>query len=77
MNNIFIIASIISIIFFIAKLIEMRFVEKETKPLKIFIKDSLIVYLSIIFGDFIFQQFNILKRDLDNITPVFTDNPSF
>jgi len=32
MDNIFIIAGVISIIFLITKFIEMRFIEKENKP---------------------------------------------
>jgi hypothetical protein len=48
MDNIFFIAAIISIIFFIAKFIEMRFVEKENKPLKILIRDNIVVFFSIV-----------------------------
>jgi hypothetical protein len=44
MNNIFVTAAVISIIFLITKFLEMRFVEKESKPLKLLIRDALIVY---------------------------------
>ena len=37
MDNIFVIAAIISVIFIIAKFLEMRFIEKESKPLKLLI----------------------------------------
>ena len=47
MDNIFIIAAIISIIFVIGKFIEMRFIEKESKPLKLLIRDALLVYISV------------------------------
>jgi hypothetical protein len=80
MDNIFIIAGIISVIFLIAKFIEMRFVEKETKPLKLLIRDSLLVYFSVVFGYFVIGQINpILKGGSSGstITPVFTDNPGF
>jgi len=78
MDNIFVIAAIISVIFFIAKFIEMRFVEKESKPLKLLIRDSLLVYFSVVFGDFIIGQINpILKGGSHVTTPVFTDNPGF
>ena len=53
MENIFIIAAVISFIFLIIKFIEMRFVEKESKPLKLLIRDTLVVYISVIFGNFI------------------------
>jgi hypothetical protein len=43
MNNIFLIAMIISIIYFGIKFIEMKFVENEPKPLKIIVRDSILV----------------------------------
>jgi len=42
MENIFMIATIISIVFFIVKFIEMRFIEKESKPLKYLVRDTLL-----------------------------------
>jgi hypothetical protein len=75
----FIIAGVISIIFFIGKFLEMRHVEKESKPLKYLIRDSLLVYVSVVFGLFIINQLNPVIQDnslLEN--PVaFTDNPPF
>jgi hypothetical protein len=80
MDNIFLIASIISIIFFIGKFIEMRFIERENKPLKLLVRDSLLVYFSVILGDFIINQVSpIINGGNGNsvITPIFTDNPEF
>jgi len=78
MESIFVIAAIISILFFIAKFIEMRFIEKENKPMKFLIRDSLIVYISSVLGYFILQQLNpILHSGNSEITQVFTDNPQF
>lgn len=78
MDNIFIIAGIISIIFIISKFIEMRFIEKENKPLKLLIRDALLVYFSVVCGYFILEQINpIIKNGASNTTPVFTDNPEF
>ena len=78
MDNIFIIAAIISVIFMISKFIEMRFIEKETKPVKFLIRDSLLVYFSVVFGDFILEQINPMIQTGGSITtPVFTDNPEF
>ena len=57
---------------------EMRFIEKETKPLKTLIKDALIVYISVILGYYIIEQFPNNSLEILNVTPsVFTDNPSF
>jgi hypothetical protein len=79
MDNIFLVAGIISIIFFIAKFLEMRYIEKEAKPLKILIRDALVVYVSVISGSFILDQLNPIIKD--NIMPespiAFTDNPPF
>ena len=80
MDNIFIIEGIISVIFFIAKFIEMRFVEKENKPLKLLIRDSLLVYFSVIIANFILEQLNPMIQTAgtaSNVTPIFTDNPGF
>jgi hypothetical protein len=77
MENIFFLAAIMSITFLIAKFIEMRFIEKESKPLKNLIKDALLVYFSVIISNFIINQLNPLVVSVHNITPVFTDNPGF
>lgn len=78
MENIFIVASIISLIFFISKFIEMRFIEKESKPLKIIIRDSILVYFSVVLSNFIIKQITTSSVvGGQNITPVFTDNPGF
>ena len=62
MDNIFIVAGIISFIFFVSKFIEMRFIEKESKPLKFLVRDSLLVYFSVLIGNFILEQFNDLSK---------------
>jgi len=80
MNNIFYISAIISISFFIIKFIEMRFIEKESKPLKFLLRDTLLVYFSVILGNFIIEQINPMLNDGSNSlthTPIFTDNPGF
>jgi hypothetical protein len=80
MENIFIIAGIISVIFFVVKFIEMRFIEKDSKPLKLLIRDSLIVYFSVISGNFIMEQLKpVIQQGGEILTnpSVFTDNPSF
>jgi hypothetical protein len=80
MKGIFIIALVIAITFFIIKFIEMRFIEKESKPLKLLIRDSLLVYFSVIVANFVIDQVNPLMSGGNKhgvITPVFTDNPGF
>jgi len=79
MDNIFVTAAIISVIFIIAKFIEMRFVDKESKPLKLLIRDALLVYISVIMGYFILGQLKPIIQEGGVIsTPqVFTGNPEF
>ena len=79
MNNIFIIAAIISIIFFLAKFLEMRFIEKESKPLKLLIRDTLLVYFSVIISNFVIEQINPIMNGGSHVKapPVFIDNPGF
>lgn len=80
MENIFIIAAVISIIFLLAKFVEMRFLEKENKPLKLLIRDALLVYFSVVFGFFILEQLKpVMNEGVETIkhAPVFTSNPDF
>jgi len=80
MTSIFVTAAIISVTFFLTKFIEMRFIEKESKPLKLLIRDTLLVYFSVIAANFIMEQFNPIINggaSVSKLTPVFTDNPGF
>ena len=79
MGNIFLVAGIISVIFFVAKFLEMQYIEKESKPLKVLIRDALVVYVSVVLGMFILEQLSpVIKETSTNVSPVaFTDNPPF
>ena len=79
MSNIFINAGIVALIFLIIKFIEMRFIEKENKPLKDLIKDTLIVYICVLSGHYLFEQLSPMMQTVSStITPaVFTGNPEF
>ena len=79
MDSIFIIAAVVSFVFLIFKFIEMRFIEKDSKPLKLLIKDSLFVYFSVLLGSFILDQIKPLRISSDEIRSpqVFTGNPEF
>jgi len=77
MENMFVVAGIISVIFFIAKFLEMRFLDKESKSLKLLVRDSLLVYFSVICGYFILDQIKPVTNVVGGVTPVFTDNPEF
>jgi hypothetical protein len=80
MTSIFFVATIISVTYFIMKFMEMRYIDKESRPLRILIKDSLIVYFSVIVANFVMEQLNTIVENSvggKKITPVFTDNPAF
>ena len=66
-------------IFFISKFLEMRYVYDEPKPLKLLIRDTLVVYFSVIIGMFILDQLTpIINETITPLTPLaFTDNPPF
>ena len=80
MDNIFLIAAIVSVIFFISKFLEMRYVEKESKPLKFLIRDTLVVYISVIAGNFIYEQVTPVIEDTvkaQSVPIAFTDEAPF
>ncbi len=59
----------------------MRVIDKESKPLKLLIRDTLFVYFSVIAGNFIIDQISpaMLQEagELVSNPAVFTDNPGF
>lgn len=80
MENIFVLSTLLSIVYFLAKFIEMRFVLKEIKPLKFLVRETLLVYVSAAIGLFIANQFDMMKTAVNAVgggVNVFVDNPGF
>jgi len=88
MEKIFIVSSIITCIFVVIKILEMKYVDKEWKPLKLIIRDAVIVFVSSMIGSFILFQIDGSITDFLNIvtdnksfnmsaTQIFTDEPGF
>ncbi len=75
-GSIFVFALVISAAYAFFRFVEMRFVLKENRPLKILLKDALIVYLSVVTGHFIIEQVAPLKS-IGGMPDVFTDDPKF
>ncbi len=72
------IALVISIVYLICKFLEMRFILKENKPLKVLIRDTLVVYFSVVLGNFIMEQMdNGKKLTGGKATGAFLGNPDF
>jgi hypothetical protein len=53
----------------------MRFVEKESKPLKYLLRDTIFVYFSVFVAHFIMDQ--ISPATINAKIAVFTDDPGF
>jgi hypothetical protein len=74
-NAIFLTSVCISIVYLLFKFIEMRFVLKENKPMKLLFRDTIIVYFSVVIGYLVYNQFN--EQTIEKATEVFTNAPGF
>jgi hypothetical protein len=79
MENIFLGAFVISLIYVIIIFLEMRYSQKDDKQVKDIVKEGLLVYFSVISGIFVMQQFKPEVEKIINEAPplVFVDNPPF
>lgn len=90
MENVFTISIIATVVFCFIKFVEMKYIEKETetKPLKFFVRDALIVFVSTAVATFGYFQFQGSLSEFMNTvtetkvlntgaTEVFTDVPGF
>lgn len=88
MEKTFTLAIIVTIIFSMFKFLEMKYIDQEWKPLKIIVKESIIVFISSFIALLIYIQgyssfsdfFNIITdskiNDLKS-TEIFTGEPEF
>ena len=79
MNNQVLTAGIISIIYFLIKFIEMRFILKENKPLKHMVIDTIIVFISATITILLLDQFNLneLIGNVKSVPGAFINKPDF
>ena len=88
MEKLLLISLFITFLFCIVKILEMKYLEKEFKPLKHVIRDAAIVFASSMTGLFVFFNLNgsmtdffYLVTDKKTIntaaTQIFTDDPGF
>ncbi len=88
MEKIIFFSLVVTIIFITFKMIEMKYIEKEWAPIKILVRDTLMVFSSSFLGATILlksgnsvtQLFNVITDTKVNPTvnaSVFTDNPNF
>ena len=60
-TKMFITGLVIAVVYFLLKFMEMRFVEPENqKPMKVLIRDSIMVCISAVVGMFVLTQFDQL-----------------
>tara|TARA_A100001011_G_C13923771_1_gene680235 strand:+ start:73 stop:321 length:249 start_codon:yes stop_codon:yes gene_type:complete len=72
MNDIIVYSASVSVIYFLLKFIEMRFILNEAKPVKTLVRDSITVCFSVIAGSFLIQQ---LAPAIGNMTADMTSTP--
>ena len=72
-------SSVISVIYFVLKFIEMRLILKENKPLKDLIKDTVLVFIASTLCLIILEQFNLneLIGNIKVAPSVFVSKPDF
>ena len=75
-NSIFVAGVAVAVIYLIFRFIEMRFILKENKPLKLLARDTLLVYLSVLLGNFIMVQIGGIDI-VSKVPQVFTNTPEF
>jgi len=88
-HNVFIIPVIITFLFCITKFIEMKFIDKELKPLKFVIRDATIVFVCSLLATFVYLNMNGTIHEFINVvtdtktvpiggnTDIFTGDPGF
>jgi len=90
MDNVFIITIAATVLFCVFKFAEIKLIDKEAemKPLKFFVRDALLVFVSTLVATFVYFQYSGSIRDFMNTvtetkvlstaaTEVFTDVPGF
>jgi hypothetical protein len=77
MNNMFVNAGIIAVVYLLIKFVEMRMILKEARPVKELIRDTIMVYLSAVAGMFIIDQMGTITTAGKKSTNVFVGSPEF
>jgi hypothetical protein len=88
MEKLFLIAALITFLYCSMKCIEMKFIDKEWKPLKYVIRDAVYVFICSIIGVLVYSGIYGQVNDFFNVitetktlnpasTQVFTDAPGF
>ena len=76
MENLYL-ALITGILFFVIKFLERKFIKKEELELKVMFRDSLLVSVACVIGNFIYKEFSILVQNKSSTPTVFVNEPDF
>lgn len=88
MEEVFVVASIITLCYSVSKFMEWKYMSEETTPLKDIVRDCFLVLMSSLSGSYLYFHFQSTIREFFNVvtetkvlnsqaTQVFTDNPNF
>ena len=55
----------------------MRLILKENKPIKLLMRDTIIVFLSALMGMYIIEEFLLQSKVIKSAPNAFIDNPTF
>jgi len=90
MNRLFLLAAVITVLFFLMKWVEIYYLDKseEPKPVKNLVRDSLIVFISSLTGGYgyfylhgtVAEFFDVITETKSlnpAATQIFTDDPAF
>ena len=69
-------AIVIAIVYFIVKFAEIKFINKENRPIKFLLRDTVVVFVAGITGMYIIDYFNV-ETIKAAATSAFTGNPDF
>lgn len=88
MENLYLIAMFTTLLFLAMKILEMKYLDKEMKPMKFIVRDGLIVFVSTVLASYGLEFSNNSITDFFNVitenkvmnadaTQIFTDSPGF
>ena len=85
----FVIPIAVAVFFFLAKVIEMKYIDRQPKPLKNMVRDAIIVFLVTLVVVFLYSNYSYLIHNMFHIVTdnksipfigqpeIFTDKPEF
>jgi uncharacterized membrane protein len=88
MEKVFILAIVVTCLFVFLKTLEMKYIDKQLKPMKYLLRDAFMVFVCGFTGSFLIFNMNLSITDFFNVvteskslnasaTQIFTDEPGF